>query len=181
LNEWAETQGALQDSYTGEYYVVSQHIKDHILEKLEYPFYKKAPILTQHEVENYKRLYQAATPLNLEVFTKVRMLDLLDPIVDESSQLFKYFKKIIWAKHVDFVIWSPHTESVICIVELDDFSHERDDRKARDEFVETMLKKAGYIYLHYPTIYQNKMYYKLLNLTQSTQVAMNNLQTNEMD
>lgn len=167
LGEWAKTQGAFQEHKSGKFYVVSQQIKDRIIEKLEQPFYKKAPIMTRHEAENYRHLYEAATPLGLEVFTKVRMLDLLEPIVDQSSHLFKHFIRIIWSKHVDFVVWSPNTESVICIVELDDFSHQQEDRKRRDKFVEMMFVKSGYVYLHYSTIYQDKMYHKLLSLKKS--------------
>ena len=128
LNKWAEVQGAFRDPVSKKYYVVSQELKDRILEKLEVPFYEKRPILTPHEAVNYKRLYAAAAPLGLEVFTKVGLLDLLSPTVDQYSPLSNYFKRIIWAKHVDFVVWSPQAEAVVCIIELDDSSHERPDR-----------------------------------------------------
>lgn len=164
LNKWAEVQGAFRDPVSKKYYVVSQELKDRILEKLEVPFYEKRPILTPHEAVNYKRLYAAAAPLGLEVFTKVGLLDLLSPTVDQYSPLFNYFKRIIWAKHVDFVVWSPQAEAVVCIIELDDSSHERPDRQDRDKFLEMILTKAGYTYLHYFTIQQEKMYYKLRNL-----------------
>lgn len=164
LNKWVQLQGAFRDPISKKYYVVSQELKDRILEKLEKPFYKKRSIFSSHEAVNYKRLCAAAEPLGLEVFTKVGLLDLLSPTVDQYSPLSDYFKRIIWAKHVDFVVWSPRAEAVVCIIELDDSSHERPDRQDRDKFLEMILLKAGYNYMHYFTIQQKKMQIKLRSL-----------------
>lgn len=71
LNKWVQLQGAFRDPVSKKYYVVSQELKDRILEKLEKPFYKKRSIFSSHEAVNYKRLCAAAEPLGLEVFTKV--------------------------------------------------------------------------------------------------------------
>ena len=35
-----------------------------------------------------------------------------------------------------------------CVVELDDTSHDAEDRKKRDEFVDEVLKSVGYQIIH---------------------------------
>jgi hypothetical protein len=44
-------------------------------------------------------------------------------------------------KHLDFVLYDPQTTQVIAVVELDDCSHERPERQARDRFVNDILQK----------------------------------------
>lgn len=46
-------------------------------------------------------------------------------------------------KHVDFLICEPATLRPLCGVELDDKSHRRADRVARDRFVEGVFAAAG--------------------------------------
>lgn len=132
--------------------------------------YDSVPLMTEHEFSNYKILYSAATSLNLKVFVKVRLLDLIDvdkiSIVDEKSQ--NSFRRLIWAKHVDFVLWEPQRNQVLCVIELDDKTHDKPNRKVRDSFVEKVLTDAGYTYLHYFTFYETAMYYRLKHLLSIT-------------
>lgn len=46
-------------------------------------------------------------------------------------------------KHVDFVLCDPKTMRPLVAVELDDRSHEREDRQQRDAFVEGVFAAAG--------------------------------------
>lgn len=46
------------------------------------------------------------------------------------------------SKHVDFVLCEVATRNVVCAIELDDASHDRASRKARDEFVVAALAAA---------------------------------------
>jgi len=46
-------------------------------------------------------------------------------------------------KHLDFVVCSRTTLSPVLAIELDDRSHERPDRRARDEFVDAALRAAN--------------------------------------
>ena len=57
-----------------------------------------------------------------------------------------YFYKV-QAKHVDFVILN---EKLVarCIIELDDASHDTEERRRRDEFVDDVLKSVGYQIIH---------------------------------
>lgn len=46
-------------------------------------------------------------------------------------------------KSVDFVLLSKETTKPICAIELDDSSHDRTDRSARDDEVERIFKQAN--------------------------------------
>lgn len=46
-------------------------------------------------------------------------------------------------KHLDFVLYDLGTTAVVLAIELDDRSHDRDGRQARDQFVDEVLKLCG--------------------------------------
>ena len=46
-------------------------------------------------------------------------------------------------KHLDFVLYDPGTTAVVLAIELDDRSHDRDGRQARDQFVDEVLELCG--------------------------------------
>jgi hypothetical protein len=56
----------------------------------------------------------------------------------------------IKSKHVDFVITEKHSSRIVGVIELDDRSHQRADRRKRDQLVDQWLKGAGIPVLHYP-------------------------------
>jgi hypothetical protein len=53
-------------------------------------------------------------------------------------------------KTVDFVIVNHSTMTPLLVLELDDKSHERLDRKIRDQFVDEVLTSVGLPILHWP-------------------------------
>ena len=53
-------------------------------------------------------------------------------------------------KHVDFLICKPDTMQPVLGIELDDSSHRRTDRAARDLFVDDVFSAAGLPILHIP-------------------------------
>lgn len=106
--------------------------------------YEATPILTQNEYRNYKTLNDAATQKGYIVWSKVRLADIVKPRND--SQYMSRFGKIK-SKHVDFVILDPNMQ-IRAIIELDDNSHDRQDRKDRDNFVDTILQDCGFKVIH---------------------------------
>lgn len=74
------------------------------------------------------------------VCPKVRVADLLFVADRRGNQ--GYVNRID-RKHVDFVICAPDTITPRVVVELDDASHERRDRRERDEFVDAAFQAAG--------------------------------------
>jgi Protein of unknown function (DUF2726) len=81
---------------------------------------------------------------------KTRLADLIQ--VDGAQWGPKWQGKFnkISRKHVDFVILEKNSSRILGVVELDDRSHLRDDRKERDQFVDEALEGAGIPILHYP-------------------------------
>lgn len=106
--------------------------------------YEATPILTKNEYHNFKTLNEAAMKRGYMVWSKVRLADIVKPRND--SKYMSHFGKIK-SKHVDFVILDQNMK-IKAIIELDDKSHDRADRKARDEFVDLILQDCGYKIIH---------------------------------
>ncbi len=53
-------------------------------------------------------------------------------------------------KHVDFLICDPKTLQPKFAIELDDASHQREDREERDEFVDAVFEAANLPLIHIP-------------------------------
>ena len=106
--------------------------------------YKKRWLLSYNEKDAYKKLQRAGMEIGYTVFSKVRLLDILEPVSGKNYR--SYFYKV-QAKHVDFVLLD---EKLVarCIVELDDSSHDADDRKERDAFVDEVVTSVGYQIIH---------------------------------
>ncbi|MBR6966927.1 MAG: DUF2726 domain-containing protein [Ruminococcus sp.] len=99
-------------------------------------------MLTKNEYYFYNKLKEIAGPLNLQILAKIRLADLIEVDTNQAGKEWaKYFAKIK-SKHIDFVIVD--NMKVIILLELDDSSHQKDDRKERDSFVNNALSKAGY-------------------------------------
>lgn len=74
------------------------------------------------------------------VFPKVSLRDLF--YVTQPHQNQRALNRIA-QKHVDFVLCDPGTLQPVLGLELDDRSHQRQDRVERDEFVERVFAAAG--------------------------------------
>lgn len=110
-----------------------------------YPYHKKY-LLTKNEYYFYRKLKPIADKYNLQILTKIRLADLIE--VNQGlppREWGKYFAKIK-AKHVDFAI--ADDMKIVLIVELDDRTHQRQDRIMRDLFVDDALKLSGYYIVH---------------------------------
>lgn len=107
--------------------------------------YVKKSLLTKREQQEYLILRDAAEKRNLRICPKVRLLDLVEPKSDAQNRQGLLAR--VWSKHVDFVICNRDME-VICIIELDDTTHLRQDRIERDQFVDEVLKGSGYKIIH---------------------------------
>lgn len=103
--------------------------------------YQRKLLFTKNEYYELKKLEDYTNKHNLKVFAKVRLLDLVEPIRGKANYQTLLYK--IQAKHVDFVILD-HNYHVKGIIEIDDNSHNRDERKERDNFVDLVLTQTGY-------------------------------------
>ena len=73
------------------------------------------------------------------VFAKVRLADLVS--VESGVASWQTHFNRIQSKHIDFVVLDS-TLSPVVAVELDDSTHDREERKMRDEFVNEVLSVA---------------------------------------
>ena len=107
--------------------------------------YQKKWLLTYNEKDAYKALKAICDENGLFLMTKVRLLDLVEP-VKGNPKYRSYFYKV-QAKHIDFVICD---EKLVarCMIELDDNSHNQAERIVRDQFVNEVLESVGYKVLH---------------------------------
>ena len=102
--------------------------------------YKPCQLLTKHELQEYFKLKQYADARGWLICPKVRLRDLIEPKRGTGKKQTLINK--IQSKHVDFVLVD-QSMNVIGVLELDDKTHDRADRKERDGFVREALEGAG--------------------------------------
>ena len=73
----------------------------------------------------------------------VGLKDIFTVEVNNRSEYQTHLNKI-WRKHVDFVLVTPDEElRVICGIELDDSTHNRESAKIKDRFKDQVFNEAG--------------------------------------
>ena len=128
-------------------YNTNNEINSDYIRKENFP-YRKKYLLTKNELEFYKCLNIIADELNLCVLSKIRLADLIEIYGhNNNSEYFIYFGKIK-AKHIDFALAKKENLEIILLIELDDFSHNMQDRKSRDEIINEVCKQCNYKILH---------------------------------
>jgi very-short-patch-repair endonuclease len=111
------------------------------------PYEKRSSLCTQSELQFFSVLQKAAGQ-HWEIFAMVRLADLIR--VRAKSPKFQAWQNRIQAKHIDFVLCDPDSLEVKLAVELDDATHQRPDRQARDAFVEEALAASELPLLRVP-------------------------------
>jgi hypothetical protein len=110
------------------------------------PYRRKDYLLTQGERAFYLVLCRAVDADRHRVFCKVRLGDLL--WMPKGTDKRQSHWNRIQSKHADFVVCSADVLRPLVVIELDDRSHERSDRRERDRFVDQALAAAGLPVIH---------------------------------
>lgn len=110
--------------------------------------YKSQPILTAKELNCYNVMSPIVKKLGYIIFAKVRLADIITP--DDSREYNGLFAKIK-SKHCDFVILDQRM-NIKAVIEIDDTTHNREDRKVRYNFTDYILGDCGIKILHYDNI-----------------------------
>lgn len=99
------------------------------------PYRSRETLLSRGEAAFFEPLQRA---LNGEflIMSKVRLADLVSC---SATEWRGGHGGAISQKHVDFVLCDPKTTRFILAIELDDRTHEREDRKRRDLFMDEVL------------------------------------------
>jgi len=113
--------------------------------KLNLPYCKKEHLMTEAEREFFKVLKEVIRDKSY-IVPQVQ----LSKIVGSKSWEYAYRNKID-RKSVDFVLFNNEYFTPQLVIELDDKSHLREDRQARDNFVDEVLSKVGIKIVHIKT------------------------------
>ena len=105
--------------------------------------YKKEKALLTPAEHNFFSQVLARLEGKYRVATKVRIADIVQPKSKSPKALYG-----ITSKHADFVLCSRENFEPLLVIELDDSSHQRKDRKKRDVFVDKVYKSAKLPILH---------------------------------
>lgn len=107
-----------------------------------YAYERKGNLLSNAELSFYRSL-KTACDTNLCIFPKVRIADVVsvEKGLDRKTWA-KSFNKIA-RKHNDFVVCDSETSEILCVIELDDKSHNTEKSIRRDAFVDKAMASAG--------------------------------------
>jgi len=111
----------------------------------KYQYKKRQALFSPAEINFKNSLNRIITNPNLVIYGKVRIADIITPSMNRkfnSKMWWKAFTKIS-SKHVDYVICDRRNYSVLCVIELDDKSHNTNRAKQRDSFVNQAYHSAG--------------------------------------
>lgn len=113
------------------------------------PYSKKTWLLTRAEREFFSVLERAVIG-QYYIFPQIA----LDKIVmlDGKGSLKGGYRNKIDLKSVDFVLFNKQDISPALVIELDDYTHQRADRRTRDSFVDRVLNHCGIPILHVTSI-----------------------------
>lgn len=101
----------------------------------------RRPLLTATETKFFRAL-QEAVGTRYIIFTQLPLWTMIETAT-EDNRLATILRNRISLKRVDFVLVDPLTLEPQAVIELDDRSHEREDRVKRDAFVASVLKQVG--------------------------------------
>ncbi len=110
--------------------------------------YEKCKNLYTPAERSFLGVLEQALGVEYRVFGKIRLGDVIQPTIDLSNSHFVAALNKMNKKHLDFVICSKNNFEILGVIELDDKSHARQDRKKSDQFVNMALEGAGIPFLH---------------------------------
>ena len=116
-------------------------LPDEDIEKLPY---RRKFLLTKNEYWFYKSLKEIADKYGFAVLAKIRFADLVEVSAEaDKKEYMKYFGKIK-SKHIDFILCKKDNLYPELLIELNDSSHNKEDRIKRDKFVKKIAEKVSY-------------------------------------
>jgi len=82
-------------------------------------------------------------PPNFRVFAKVRLADIYNVQKTPDRSAWQSAQNKISGKHVDFLLCRVTDLSPVLAIELDDATHEREDRRKRDLFLDEIFAASN--------------------------------------
>ena len=115
-------------------------------------YIKKDYIMTEQEYKFYRLLKNYTSKNNLNLFAQVSLYAIV------NSKYYSDFNKIK-SKSIDFVITDVNCKIKLCI-ELDDYTHIKEERRKRDNFIDKLFEELEIKMLRIPV--QN--YYNMTDI-----------------
>jgi len=112
--------------------------------------YEKQPSLFTPAERSFLGVLEQAVGNEFRILGKVRLGDIVKVKAGLDNKARQSAFNKIQSKHVDFVACDPNDLSIQFVIELDDKSHEREDRQDRDAFVDKVMEAAGIPIIHFP-------------------------------
>lgn len=131
------------------------------------PYRSRETLLSRGEAAFFGPLQQALNGQFL-IMSKVRLADLVSC---SATEWRTGYGGAISQKHVDFVLCDPTTTRFILAIELDDRTHDSEDRKRRDRFLNEVLATVGIRLLRV----RARSYYSLSSLRSLVHEALQTL------
>jgi hypothetical protein len=115
-------------------------------QSLRNPYFSRQNLMSAAELRFFKALEQLFTD-RLHICPKVRLADI---VTCSDYHWARGFGGKIAQKHMDFVLIDRQSGQILCCLELDDSSHNKPERKKRDQFVNKTLDCASIPLLRFP-------------------------------
>ncbi len=144
-----DNQKELQENTVDEKEIIDEEeIIEAEAKNEKFPYILSDMLLTSKEQKFYNTLKPIAEKYNYTILCKMRLADIIKVPKDtyESLRWFNYIK----AKHIDFLVCDSNFK-IIALIEVDDYTHNFDNRKKRDKFVNEIFKQLNVKLLHYKT------------------------------
>jgi hypothetical protein len=140
-----------------------------------FPYAQRDDFLSSSEFSFYKVLVQAINK-ELVVCPKVGLQDIFFVTERDQSKKASYLNKIN-RKHIDFLICNKETMKPVFGIELDDLSHQRQDRVDRDIFVDQLFKVAGLRLIRI----NNKKSYSINEIAELCKITVEVIQSDQLE
>lgn len=105
--------------------------------------YQKRPVLLTPAERSFLGVLEQAVAGRYRVQAQVRLADLMTVRAGLAPARRTTAQNRINGKHADFVLCDPATLAILAAIELDDASHQKVARQARDRFLEGACAAAG--------------------------------------
>ncbi len=110
--------------------------------KIAQPYVLKTSLFTPAE-RSFLGCLDSVLSSDIRVFAKVRLADLFDVERTSDRSAWRSAFNKINSKHVDFVLYRAADLSPMLAIELDDKTHEREDRRRRDMFLDEIFAASN--------------------------------------
>lgn len=124
-------------------YLKEQILPDNSSDNGEFNYKSKQYFFSKAERKFYEVLKEVADEMDMVVFAKVRLADLIYLPKSEDNWIKGWNK--IKSKHIDFVLCDKEDYRPKVAIELNDNSHNQKSRARRDDFVRNVAGKADLI------------------------------------